>query len=362
MSNNYKIRRKLLSPPGDTLQETIDNIGMSQHELAERLGKKEKNVNQIIKGKEPITVNTALSLQNVLNIPADFWLERESKYRIELAEIEAEEQAEKYSEWVKKFPIKEMQKMKWIPETKTISDRTESLIRYFGIAKPGSWNRIYRAQTANATFRKSPSISSNPYSISAWLRQGEIQARELKLKKYSRSKFRKALHRIKEIANGHPRDFFKATRDICGECGVALVYTPNIPKAAISGSFRWLYNRTTPLIQLSGRYKTNDHLWFTFFHEAGHLLLHGKKDVFLEEAEGIESNRKKEEEADRFARNFLINEKAYIEFAGKGVFTKETITEFSNANNVNPGIVVGRLQHDGYVGHGELKGFKIIIT
>ncbi len=361
MSNNYKLRKKLLSPSGDTLQETIDKIGMSQTELSVRMDKDKKNVNQIIKGKEAITEETAILLEKVLGIPAEFWLERERIYRQELKEIEMEERFEKYKDWERKFPTPEMERLGWIPAATTTADRTDRLIKYFGVANPESWYNIYENQKASAAFRMSLKSSSNPYSISAWLRRGEIQVKELSLRKFDRKKFKKSLERIKEIAYEHPQDFFKKTQEICAESGVALVHTPNIPKAAISGSFRWVYNRTIPLIQLSCRYKTNDHFWFTFFHEAGHLILHGKTDVFLEEAEGIRSDRKKEGEADKFARNFLISEKAFLEFTSKKVFTNESITEFSRANKMNSGIVVGRLQHDRFIRHAELNGHKIKI-
>lgn len=94
MNANLILAKELLSPPGDTIQETIDMMGMRQNELAERMGKTESKINDIIKGKEPITVNTALQLELVLGIPAKFWLAREANFREELARIEQEEAQE----------------------------------------------------------------------------------------------------------------------------------------------------------------------------------------------------------------------------------------------------------------------------
>ncbi|MBF0401228.1 MAG: ImmA/IrrE family metallo-endopeptidase [Magnetococcales bacterium] len=89
----------------------------------------------------------------------------------------------------------------------------------------------------------------------------------------------------------------------CAEVGVAVVFVRELPKTGISGATRWL----TPdkaLIQLSLLYKSDDHLWFTFFHEAGHTLLHGKKDLFLEDER--EKDQKKEDEANQFAADLLV--------------------------------------------------------
>ncbi len=65
---------------------------------------------------------------------------------------------------------------------------------------------------------------------------------------------------------------------------------------------RWLGD--WDVIQLSLRYKRNDHLWFSFFHEAGHILKHGTTEVFIE---GNSLDGDKEEESNAFARNQLVS-------------------------------------------------------
>ena len=103
------------------------------------------------------------------------------------------------------------------------------------------------------------------------------------------------------------------------------------------------------MIQLSLRGKSDDHLWFTFFHEAGHILLHGKKDVFIEsKGEGCRDigGGEKEQEADRFAQDFLIRPERYKTFIKNGRFSEAAIREFAKEIGLAPGIVVGRLQHE----------------
>jgi HTH-type transcriptional regulator/antitoxin HigA len=59
--------------PGLTLLETIDALGMSQAELAERTGRQKKTINEITKGKATITPETALQFERVLCVPTSFW-------------------------------------------------------------------------------------------------------------------------------------------------------------------------------------------------------------------------------------------------------------------------------------------------
>ncbi|MBU2445703.1 MAG: HigA family addiction module antidote protein [Bacteroidetes bacterium] len=358
MSKDYQIKKELLSPPGDTLQETIDKIGMNQYELAERLGKNIKNVNQIIKGKEPITTDTAIALEKVLGVPADFWLERERQYRREQTEIIFDEYLEECKEWIKAFPTTVMTKLGWIPKVDDTIELIKVVLSYFGIASPEQWEKIYIKDEESVAFRMSLAHVNEPQSISAWLRKGEIDARELKLKEYSKDNFKNALIDIKNISYKHPKNFKEQLQKICAESGVALIYTPNLPKATISGAARWIFNTTVPLIQLSGRYKTNDHFWFTFFHEAGHILLHGKKDIFLEDVEGSEMNKQKEEEADLFARKWLIGNDDYDELTTNYLITEELILKYSRKTKTHPGIIVGRLQHDGLLPHSRLNHLK----
>jgi Zn-dependent peptidase ImmA (M78 family) len=94
---------------------------------------------------------------------------------------------------------------------------------------------------------------------------------------------------------------------------------------------------------LSLRYKSNDQLWFTFFHEAGHILLHGKKELFLEGLNGMQAE--KEVEADAFAQKELVPRKAFQDFLLAADYSPRAIRVFAKAVGVAPGIIVGQLQH-----------------
>jgi len=351
MATNIKLAKSLLSPPGDTLQEHLDYIGMNQNELAERMGRPKEKINDIIKGREPITTDTAYQLEKVLSIPASFWLNRENEYRQELYELEQQEALKKQKDWAVQFPLRELKKMGFLPDLRNTEKLVEPLLKFFGIASPEEWNRIYVDKEVSVAFRVSLAHTQNPKALSAWLRIGELEAKKMELPPYDKKTFRATLKFIKELAYEMPEGFEQQLKEICAEAGVALVYTQNLPKAPISGATRWYMN--IPMIQLSGRYKTDDHFWFTFFHEAGHILLHGKKDIFLEDLEGAENDQEKEEEANRFAVKWLLTDRQLQEILDVKDARYSDIQAFSDKFRTPIGYIIGRLQHTGYIHHSE---------
>jgi len=123
-----------------------------------------------------------------------------------------------------------------------------------------------------------------------------------------------------------------------------VVLAPSIQRAWVSGAARWVNRR--PLIQLSLYGKKNDQFWFTFFHEAAHILQNSQKQVFLDEW-GDEAQGTKEEEADTFAANQLVPTDVEAELPS--LTSKAKVKAFATRIGVHPGIVVGRLQHDGRI-------------
>ena len=216
----------------------------------------------------------------------------------------------------------------------------ENVLNFFGIAAPTQWQRIWESGVA---FHQSTVFESDPYAVSAWLRRGEIEAQQIDCAPYDNERFLSALSRVRESTTRPPDVFHPETMRLCAEAGVAVAFVPELPKVRVSGATRWL-TANKALIQVSLRYKTDDQLWFTFFHEAGHILKHGKRDVFIENDGEYDE---KEEEANQFASDFLIPRSEYGPFySGAGYYSKDEIRDFARRLGIAPGIVVGRLQHD----------------
>ena len=339
--------RKFVPPvefhPGITLSEKLKELGMSVKEFAVRTSKPEKTIFAVIGGKSSVTSDMAVAFESVTKIPARFWLNVQRGYDEYIARQRREELLASAYKWASFFPLSKMMKFGWIPTVKTPEEKVKALLSFFQISTEKAWEDYYLNQQLKVAFRISLSNTKEPHAISAWLRQGEIQATEMDVADFSEKALRNAIPAMKSLCAQHPKNFAQALQKQCAEVGVKLIYTPCLPKAPINGSTRWMND--VPCIQITGRHKRNDIFWFTFFHELGHILLHGKKDIFLEDIEYADKQKEKEDEADAFSSRVLLSQAEENEIIENGDFSAEAIRNYAEKFNVHPGIIVGRLQH-----------------
>ena len=337
-----------VSPPGLTLDEILGERGMSQAELSRRMGRPKKTINEIVKGKASITPETALQLEKVLGIPAQFWSNRQRHYDQFIARKDERELLKNQIVWLQRFPVKAMIKLGWIRKREDDVEQVVEVLRFFGVASPTQWELI--ATDAATSFRLAKTYESQNEDLSAWLRMGEIVAGERYCDPFDRDKFLYLLrNEIRPLTTSDPDFFQPRLSELCAEAGVAVAFVPQLPEARVSGATRWVA-RDKALIQLSLRYKTDDHLWFTFFHEAGHIVLHGKREIFIEGDKTMQDPHEKESQADRFAADILIPAdelEEFLESLPPRRFPSEAqIIFFADRMGIAPSIVLGRLQHD----------------
>lgn len=342
-----------VSLPGETLLETIETLGMTQVELAKRTGRPEKTISEIINGKTAISPETALQLEKVLNIPAHFWMNREQRYREFLARQEERKRFEANLEWLKEIPVRAMIKMGWIHLYKDKVDQLREVLSFFGVATPEQWKNIWLSRAA--AYRQSPAFKNNPAAIAAWMRRGELEAQAIQCKPYDSARFGKTLRHIRALTGERAETFLPKLIDFCAVAGVAVVFVPELPETHVYGVTRWV-SPTKAIVQLSLRGKTNDQLWFTFFHETFHILHHGKREIFIE-AKGTKDE--KEREADNFSADYLIPQEKWTHFRTRSSYNTQIVREFAAHIGIAPGIVIGRLQHEGLIPFNRLNNLKI---
>jgi HTH-type transcriptional regulator/antitoxin HigA len=203
-----------------------------------------------------------------------------------------------------------------------------------------AWERLWLRPVA--TFRRSKVFQARPGSTAAWLRIGELEGRARKCDSFDAKTFRGVLNRARALTRRRD-DFSQDLIVDCAQAGVALVFEKEIPGCRASGAARWL-SPTKALIQLSDRFKREDSFWFSFFHEGAHLLLHSKRDSFVDDDR--RGGDIVEEEANRFAADILIPPDRARDLVR--LKSNPDVEHFAAAIGIGPAIVVGRLQNDHY--------------
>jgi plasmid maintenance system antidote protein VapI/Zn-dependent peptidase ImmA (M78 family) len=344
-----------LSAPGGTILDLLEERGMSSNDLAGLLGYSVERTEKLISGKEAITRDVAALLSNQVGGSKKFWLSREMNYRNEVARLQSSGSLPAAKAWLDELPLKDMQKFGWIPSHSRIEDNVDACLKYFRVRNVKEWRAKYSQFLSLVSFRTSPTHKSEPGSVISWLRYGEIKSEKITCGAWNATNFERALINMRRLTRKRdPRIFIPELRELCAENGVALVIARGPTGCRASGATRFLNNKKAMML-LSFRYLADDQFWFTFFHEAGHLLMHSHKAIFLED--GSEVSLKEEHEANLFAQNILIPPDARAEFLSLRP-SKDAIMRFAVKIGVSRGIVVGQLQHHGRLEPGQLNFLK----
>ncbi len=339
--SKYKFDPDYVVAPGTTLKESIDAHGISQIQLAQRTGLAEKTISQIINGIAPISYDTAGKLELVTGVPAKFWNRRELGYREALSRRKELAALAEHKAWLKEIPLEELVDRGFIEPSQDTGTLVHRVLRFFGVSSVDAWRKTLL--TAAVQYRSNKAKAKYPGSVAAWLRMGELQAQEIDCESFNGQEFRRLLQEeVRELTMASGREWRKRLPELCAQAGVAVVLTREIPRAAVSGAARWLSKKETALIQISLKFKTDDQLWFSFYHEAGHVLLHGRRELFIDD--GVSDETEEEHEANAFARDLLIPPEHTPQLPY--LRSKADIRRFASSIGVSPGIVVGRLQHD----------------
>jgi HTH-type transcriptional regulator / antitoxin HigA len=340
--------------PGAMVIEYLEFNEWSQRDLARRTGLTPKTISEICNGKAPITPTTALALENVFGRPAHFWLNLQRRYDEAEARLNLATKTKQWRDWAKRFPLKDMKRFRWIEMNDPAKNEIEVLLQFFGVSSPDSWRAVW--ETCRVVYRQTRKFQTTEEAVSAWVRETEIEAGKIdfEVKEFDETRLRESLSELRQQTKEPVSKFVPRVQSICATAGVVVVWVPQLPQTGISGCARWLSD-TKALIGLSLRYKWDHQMWFTFFHEIGHLLLHGKDHDFVVDnpTEDVcdrvidPQMQKHEEEANRFALDALIPPTALAEFIEKAEFTNDAVLTFAQKQGIGPGILIGRLQQEG---------------
>lgn len=332
-------------PTGEFIEEWLEENDMSQAQLARRMGVSPKHISKLIAGAR-LTENMALKLELVTGVAARIWLGYEATYRADVARLGLEAELAAETEVAKLFPVKELRQMGIV--TETMRRPGVLLMQLMGFFAVGSLEGLKSRTQPLAAFRQDATHPVDPAAVQIWLRLIELELATLDPldHDYDRGAFLKLLPEIRQLSLKSPEEYGSLLPEMLADVGIRLIYKGEIKGIRAHGATQWVDGH--PIIALTTRGADDGKFWFTLFHEFGHVLHHPHNELFIQNENG-DGGSVLEGEADRFASNALIPSSKARRL--NTLRSLRDVQDFASAIGVCPGIVLGRLHHDGLWPH-----------
>lgn len=334
-----KSRSFIATPPGATIKEQLLDRGLSQKEFAVRMGMSEKHISKLINGEVQLTPDVAVRLEMVLGVPASFWNKLEATYREKIVKANVENDMDADKELAKKLPYREMSKNSWVPETRDITEKVINLRKFFEVVNLGI---IENMQLSKIACRRLAETEKSDLALLAWAQKAKLEARSIDTSLVDLKTLKKSLPEIRSMTTMDPSDFCPKLIEMLSSCGIALVFLPHIGGSFLHGAT--FYDGNKIVVGLTVRGKDADKFWFSLFHELGHILL-----GHINQPNG--TTEEDENAADTFAKETLIPTEEFNAFTTQNNFSKEAICAFAKEEHILCGVVVGRLQKEGFINY-----------
>ena len=332
-----KSKTYIATPPGATIKEQLKDRGLSQKEFATRMDMSEKHISKLINGDVQLTPEVAVRLEMVLGVPAKFWNNLESIYRDKLIKVKNENEMDVDIELLKKFPYKDMEKLQWIQNTSKTEEKVINLRKYFEVV---SLTLLEEPQINRIACRKLNDSKKSDFALLSWAQKAKLEAREIDVQPINIKLLNEKIPEIRIMTKDLPEEFTRELKNILANCGIALVFLPHIKGSGLHGAT--FYDGKKIIVGLTVRGKDADKFWFSLFHELAHIVY-----GHIGQIDG--TTKEDEEKADFFAQNTLIPKSEFSLFISNRDFSKKSIINFSNKIKIDEGIIVGRLQKEGYI-------------
>ena len=341
-------------PPGRIIRRELEARGWTQKDLAHIMDRPEQTISQIVNAKKAITPETALQLAAAFGTSAELWLNLEASYQLHQTRQEEGNDPEisRKSRLYSLVPLTEICKRGWMQCQGSLEEMEREVCDFLGITT------VDEVPQLAVSFRQSEIGDPQVAAEMAWVKRVEHLAQRQRVAGFDRGQLEAA---IPDLLNHAVR-----ARDVSRvppflqDLGVHFVIVPHLSKTYLDGAAFRLCGH--PVVALTLRYDRIDNFWFTLLHELAHIVADhegGYLDDLDEEADTPE-----EVEANRLARDWLIDPNGFEAFvtATQPYFSREKITAFAEHVGRHPGIVVGRLQHEGVVGYSHLRSLLVEVS
>lgn len=345
MSNITEYKEIVAFHPGYYIADIIEDMGISQAEFAARMGTTTKTLSQLLNGRANISNDLAKKLSVMMGTSAEVWQRLQNKYDQKLIEIQCAKDFDEQKELVKQIDYRFFVDVVGLPKTKNTEEKITVLCSFFKVSDL----RIMLRPDFMVNFRSGTSDKSEKKVINsrAWIQTAMNIAKTIETEPYNAQKLKEYLPELRDMTIQSPEIFLPRMRKIFAECGVAFVLLPHLKNSGVNGAVKWVNNERV-VLAMNNRGLDADKFWFSLFHEIKHVLQQKIKTVFISSSvkEMVDYNKTLEDEADKFASDYLIPPNELRKFAPTQYTSDNEIIEFAESIGIHPGIVAGRLQHE----------------
>jgi len=333
--------------PGILIKDELDaRVDINQKELAKRMGVKPSFVNEIIKGKRPVTADLAILLEKILGISADYWMKFQSQYEIDKARIK-----EKNIKRIKNIEIfniiKEYVPINYFKKHKYLTDSLEEDIKIIkSIYSIDTIDDLVMNMAKNkfVFYRKSERLKIDEKNMFAWRSLAIYEAKHQNVNVFNSANLPQLYVELNKVFFEN-NDTLNKTRKLLNSYGIKFINIPKLEKTPVDGFSFWSVDN--PAIALTLRHNRIDNFAFTIFHELGHIDLHlrNNKNIQFFDLVNEKIFNKAEKEADNFAQKKLIPDKIWKEIVNK-TLNDNLIIEIGKKFEIHPAIILGRICYE----------------
>lgn len=346
MSNYVEFENKIAFHPGYYIKEYIDEVGLTQEDFANRLGTTPKNISYIIRGEQSISIDIANKLSRMIGTSVKYWLNLQNEYDTLIFEMENLQEINEEREVFKALKYSYFRDNFNLPD---VPKKIDAQIKYVREFLNVSSLTVFKKKDMYVNFRKADLNQTEVNTIKANIMvqiAANMSMKQVDIPKYDKKSFLKAIEYALTLTKKHD-EFYRMIKEKFYECGVDLYILPNISGSKINGASKKIGDHI--MLMVNDRNNNSDSFWFTLFHEIGHII-NGDFGISFEKEDGEE-----EKNANKFAEDKLIPSKDYVQFIEKRDFTLESLINFANTIDRDPGIVLGRLQKDKIISYDNWK-------
>lgn len=349
MATNRILTPAQATHPGVLIKDELDAIpDLNQRKLAKELGVQPSFLNEIIKGKRPVTADIAILLEKILGISADYWMKFQSQYEIDKARVKQKniKKVRNIELW---SIIKEYVPVLYFKKQNYLNDELESDIKII--------KNIYDVETIDglvssfskdqfAYYRKSEKLKIDDKNMFAWSSLAQYEAKNQKTNTFNFDNLNQLCLNLNDIFYenfGTP----ERVKAVLNQFGIKMLLINKLEKTPIDGFSFW--SDKNPAIALTLRHNRIDNFAFTIMHEIGHIDLHLRND---KDRKFMDLTRKQnldkcENEADTYAQEKLIPKKTWqLVLENHLPLNDEKIIALGDEYRINPAILLGRVCYE----------------